>query len=198
MKKRIYVILVSYFTEQKRTMYEARFRWWNKTEHDVVVLNSANLTYGSEESFSKIRFINVQGIKNYGMARGEACSLLYLQKIVNLSRAEWIVKITAKYIVPNLTSYVQERDCDMYVQTFGHRGARNSEIFAFRNSAGVFDSLRRHDFSRCEHACWMCDNCFENWLDAFEKKKNTCQFPRIQIDAAWRTHRTHGGELLYL
>ena len=194
----MWVILVLYFRKERRTMYEARFQWWNKTEHDIIVLNAANVTYESGERFSNIRFINVPGINSYGMARGEAHSLLYLQKKVNLSQVEWVVKITAKYIVPNLTSYIQKRDCDMYVQSLGHTGARNSEIFAFRPSVGVFESLRRRDFSRCEHACWKCDNCFENWLHAFEKQKVTCHFPRINIDATWRTPRTHGGALGYL
>jgi hypothetical protein len=198
--RRLYVILMSFFTEQKRPMYDARLQWWEKTNHDVIVLNSANSTYGAEDRFSKIRFINVPGINGYGMSRGEAASLMYLQKMVNLSRAEWVVIVTAKYIVPNLTSYINEFNCEVYVQKFGHRGAQNSELFAFRPAVPVFDSLRRYDFSKCEHACWRCGNCFENWLYTFkmENSNATCHFPSIKIDSTWRISRTHGGELWYL
>lgn len=199
---RFYVILVAHFTSHKKTMYEARFEWWNKTDYDVTVLNSANMKYEeSAKRFSNIRFINVPDISKYGMARGEAYSLLYLNKIVNLSKAEWVVKITAKYIIPNLTSYFHvSKNCKLYVQTSFHRGAQSSEIFAFKNTVAIFDSLRQYNFSRCEHACWKCGNCFENWLYIFEQKipKNTCHFPNIKIDTAWRTPRSHGQALAYL
>lgn len=179
-------------------MYEARFRWWNNTQHEVIVLNSANLTYGSESGFSNIRFVHVQGIKSYGMSRGEAFSLLYLNTVVDLSQIEWVVKITAKYIVPDLELYLWKSDCDMYVQSLGHKGARNSEIFAFRPLSGLFDSLRQRDFRICEHACWKCNNCMENWLHDLETEKKTCYFPPIPIGNVWRTPRTHGGSLDHL
>jgi hypothetical protein len=186
----------------KRAMYEARFEWWNSTDYNVIVLNSANSTYGSENKLSNIRFVNVPGIHNYGMARGEAHSLLYLQKMVDLSQAEWIFKITAKYIVYNLTTYIHAPECDMYVQKWSHTRAQNSEMFAFRSCLHplVLSSLRRHDFSRCEHACWTCGNCVENWLHKLKQRVShgLCYFPAIKIDAEWKTGRTHGGALDYL
>jgi hypothetical protein len=199
MKTGVLVVLVSFFTEQRRGMYEARLHWWNNTQNSVIVLDSANHMYGSESRFSNIRFMHVPGVRTYGTSRGEASSLLYLQKNATLSQYEWVVKITAKYIVPNLTSYLSNKDCNLYVQSLGHGGARNSEIFAFRSSL-LIDNLRRHDFRTCEHMCWKCNNCIENWLHQFEKREGgrACFFPPIPIESAWRTPRTHGGPLQHL
>jgi hypothetical protein len=198
MRVGLLVVLVSFFTENRRNMYEARLHWWNNTQHNVIVLDAANYTYKSESKFSNIRFVHVPGVRNYGMSRGEASSLLYLQKSEILSQYEWVVKITAKYIVPNLTSYLSNADCKLYVQSLGHGGARNSEIFAFRSSR-LLDHLRRHDFRTCEHTCWKCNNCVENWLHEFEKREGgACFFPPIPIESAWRTPRTHGGALQHL
>lgn len=54
------------------------------------------------------------------------------------------------------------------------------------------------NFSRCEHACWKCANCVENWLHALTLRLVTCYFPVIPIDPEWRAPRSHGGALDHL
>jgi len=196
--QRVIVVLTARFTGPKRSMYEARFRWWNNSEHKLVVTNSANMTYESESAFSRIRFVHVPGIDRHGMSRGEAASLLYLQRVADLENASWLVKVTAKYIVPDLTAHLENASCELCVQSSGRAGARSSELFAFRPHAGVFASLRRRNFSRCEHACWKCANCVENWLRALTLRRVTCYFPVIPIDPSWRIPRSHGGALEHL
>jgi hypothetical protein len=134
----------NYSDEDKRQiqgLYNNVIRdWLHNTELPIAVVDSSGHKY---PEFSNTRLIVSSFIfrQSESSTISEANSMLYaLDNCKELSKYEYLVKITGKYYIPfmeHILSSVQ-RDHDFYVQNRNTDNGlvQNSEVFAFRYSLG--------------------------------------------------------------
>ena len=143
--KKLYAILLTTYNEKSRTeMYLKRINWWiENSDLDIYIVDSSNNGFPTIKSdrVKICKFDQNKYIKNLTSTTGELISMDQCAKKFknDFKKYKYIIKITGKYILPDLDSYIKnsvsnKSNYDFILQNNKNGIFQNTECIGFRAS----------------------------------------------------------------
>ena len=139
------ILLTSYNTAEREVMYNDVIEWWKKNSViDIYIVDSGNRKFKDsiEQYAPRIKIHHFDQFKHINPPSDTTTlEILSLEQAYehfkeSFSNYDYVIKITCKYTLPDLTSALEkiqiENGIDMILQFRGHNTYQNTELVGMR------------------------------------------------------------------